>query len=78
MNFLKKVWPYSFNTKTISSLIVRVLIYVLVATVASVLMGVLAHVKVLNVFLFIFAPLIDIYVVVGVVLVLLSFFDVLK
>ena len=78
MNFLKKYWPYSFESKTISNLITRVLIYALVAIVASVLMGILSKVSVLNVILFIIAPLIDIYVVVGVVLLLLSFFEIIK
>ena len=78
MNFLKKLWPYSFDTNNVSSLVVKTLLYVLLAVSFSILMGVLAKVAVLNVLFFIISPLIDLYVVVGLIVLYLNFFNIIK
>lgn len=78
MNFLKKVWLYSFDTNNVSSLVVKTLLYVLLAVSFSILMGMLAKVAVLNVLFFIISPLVDLYVVVGLIVLYLNFFNILK
>ncbi len=78
MNFLKKLWLYSFDTNNVYSLVVKTLLYVLLAVSFSILMGVLAKVAVLNVLFFIISPLVDLYVVVGLIVLYLNFFNIIK
>lgn len=78
MEFLKKVWPFSFETKDVTNLVVKAILYVLFLTVASVLMGVLSNVAVINVIFYVLGSLVDLYVLVGLVVLFLSYFKVLK
>jgi len=78
MEFLKKVWPFSFETKDVTNLVVKAILYVLFLTVASILMGVLSNVPVVNVIFYVLGSLVDLYVLVGLVVLFLSYFKVLK
>lgn len=78
MEFLKKVWPFSFETKDVTNLVVKAILYVLFLTVASILMGVLSSVPVVNVIFYVLGSLVDVYVLVGLVVLFLSYFKILK
>ena len=78
MEFLKKVWPFSFETKDVTNLVFKAILYVLFLTVASILMGVLSSVPVVNVIFYVLGSLVDVYVLVGLVVLFLSYFKILK
>ena len=80
MEFLKTLWPTPFKVKSkdIGSLLVQLIIFVLVCVVASVLIAILSHLPIIGWIIGIVGGLIDLYCVVGVVLAVLKFCDVLK
>ena len=78
MNYIKQLWPFSFETKNVSDLILKAILHVLLATLFSVLMGVLSKVIVINVIIAIIGTLADIYLFIGLVLLFLNYFKVIK
>ncbi len=80
MDFLKKIWPTAFGVKAkdVASLIIQLLIFVLVIVAGGLLIWLLAHIPVVNIFTGILGTLLDIYGIVGIVLCILKFLDVLK
>ncbi len=80
MDFLKKIYPTPFKVEkgNVKSLAIQLVIFIALLIVFSVLMGVLAHIPVLNVILFIVGPIVDIYAVGGIVILLLKYFDVIQ
>ena len=80
MDFLKKVWPTPFKVepKNVSSLVVKLIVFFLVCVVASVLIGVLAHLPLIGWIIGIVGGLVDLYCIIGIVLGILKFADVLK
>ena len=80
MEFLKTLWPTPFKVKPkdVSSLVVQLVIFVLVCVVASILIAILSALPIIGWIVGILGGLIDLYCVVGVVLAVLKFCDVLK
>ena len=79
MNILKKIFPLSFEKKKdLAALIISILIYLLVGLVGGVLIGVLAGIPVFGLIFGILGGLIDLYVLVGIVLLILDYLKVLK
>ena len=80
MDLLKTIWPTPFKVKSkdVTSLVVQLVIFVLVCVVASVLIAILAKLPIIGWIIGIVGGLIDLYGVVGVVLAILKFCDVLK
>lgn len=78
MDLLKKLWPFSFGTVEVKDLVIRAIIYVVVATVFSILIWVLSGIKVVGVIFSIIGALADIYSTAGLVLLFLSHFKVIK
>lgn len=78
MDFLRKLWPFSFETKSVSDLVLKAILYVILAALFSILMGVVNNVIVLNVIMIIVGTLADIYLLVGLILLFLNYFKVLK
>ncbi len=78
MELLKKIWPFSFDTNKVSNLVIKAIVYVLIGVIFSVLIGLLRNVPVLNVIFYIVGPLVDLYVIAGLVVMFLNFFKVLK
>lgn len=78
MDFLRKLWPFSFETKSVSDLVLKAVLYVILAALFSILMGVVNNVIVLNVIMIIVGTLADIYLLVGLILLFLNYFKVLK
>lgn len=78
MDTLKKFWPFSFGTVEVKDLVIRAIVYVVVATVFSILIGVLQNIAVVGIIFTIIGALADIYATAGLVLLFLSHFKVIK
>ncbi|MBQ2827565.1 MAG: hypothetical protein IJF13_10095 [Clostridia bacterium] len=78
MDVLKKLFPLSFKAKDIVSLIIYIVIYLVVGIVAGVLIGVLAGFPIIGIIFALVGSLIDLYVLVGIVLEVLYFLNILK
>lgn len=78
MELLKQLWPFSFQTKNVSDLIVKAILYVVFATLFSILMDVLSKIVVINVIMAIIGTIADIYLIIGLILLFLNYFKVIK
>lgn len=78
MNFLKKFWPTSFNVKKgdAVSLVIQLLILIVVCAVIGILIGVLAKIPVLGIIFGIVGALVEAYGIIGIVLCVLKFLDI--
>ena len=79
MDFLKKVFPYSFQPmKKVSDLVINVLIQFLAAALAGILIGILAKIPLIGLVIAALGGIVDLYCVVGIVLSILNYAKVLK
>lgn len=88
MAFLKKFWPYSFTVKAkdVTSLVVNIIIQVLVSVAAGLVIWLATAITgwipvlgwILGILLGAVGTVIEIYVLIGIVLSVLNFCDVLK
>lgn len=80
MDFLKTLWPTPFKIKPkdVGSFLVQLIIFIVVVAIVGILIGVLAKIPVLGWIFGIVGSLIGIYNLVGIVLCVLVFADVLK
>ncbi len=88
MDILKKYFPFSFGSKDVASLIIKVVIYVAALIVGAAVLGLVgALVSIITLgFLaglvgfigFVVGGLFELYVVVGIVLTFLDYFKILK
>ena len=79
MDILKKVFPVSFRfSDTVANLVVGIIIYVLLGTVAGVLLGFVPNLPVVNILTALTSSVISLYGVGGIVILILSFTRVLK
>ncbi|MBQ7383214.1 MAG: hypothetical protein IJV72_00290 [Clostridia bacterium] len=80
MDFLKKLWPTCFKVKEkdVASLVVQLIIFILVCAVVGLLIGILAKLPIIGIIFSIVGSLVELYGLVGIVLCILNFFNVLK
>ncbi len=78
MDALKKIFPFSFGTKDVVSLIIKIVIYVVIGAIAGVLIGVLAKIPVVNIFTGILGALVELYVLGGIIVAILSYLKIVK
>jgi hypothetical protein len=80
MDILKKVFPFAFNAKKndVASLVIAILIFLVIGIVGGFVIGLCAHIPVVNILCGIAGGLLDLYAVGGIVLSVLSFCEVLK
>ena len=80
MDFIKKFWPFSFNTEDVKQLVIKAIIYVVIDIVLGTLIGLLARVDIaiLSAIFTILGSLLGLYVTAGLVFLFLSYFKVLK
>ena len=78
MDTLKKFWPFSFGTVEVKDLVIRAIVYVVVATVFAILIGVLQKIEVVKIIFTIIGALANIYATAGLVFLFLSHFKVIK
>ena len=80
MDMLKKLWPTPFKIerKNLSSFLIQLIIFIVVCAVVGVLIGVLSAIPILGIIFWIVGSLLEIYSIVGIVLCVLVFLDVIK
>ena len=80
MDMLKKLWPTPFKIerKNLTSFLVQLIIFIVVCAVVGVLIGVLRSIPILGIIFWIVGSLLEIYSIVGIVLCVLVFLDVIK
>ena len=80
MDMLKKLWPTPFKIerKNLSSFLIQLIIFIVACAVVGVLIGVLSAIPIIGIIFWIVGSLLEIYSIVGVVLCVLVFLDVIK
>jgi len=80
MDFLKKLWPTPFKIerKNLVSFLVQLIIFLVICAVVGVLIGVLSAVPVVGIIFWIVGSLMELYSIIGVVLCILVFLDIIK
>lgn len=80
MDLLKKLWPTPFKIekKNLTSFLVQLIIFIVVCAVIGVLIGVLSAIPILGIIFWIVGSLLEIYSIVGIVLCVLVYLDVVK
>ena len=80
MDMLKTLWPTPFNIerKNLSSFLIQLIIFIVVCAVVGVLIGVLSAIPIIGIIFWIVGSLLEIYSLVGIVLCVLVFLDVVK
>ena len=88
MDFLKKLFPYSFGTKEVSDLVIRTIIYVVALIIGGVLLGIIGVITglvqipvvtdLIGILLGLIGGLVELYCTAGVVVMFLAHFKVIK
>lgn len=78
METLKKIFPLSFQAKDTAQLVIYCLIYIVAGTVLAFLIGILARIPFLGLLFTLISSLLEIYVTAGLIILFLSYFNVLK
>ena len=78
MDFLKTWFPFSFRPADTRAFVITLVIYILLGTVIGVLIGVLSHLWLIGWIFRIIGSLLDLYLLVGIILTVLSFTGVIK
>ena len=79
MDILKQLFPLSFAKKEdVTGLVVNLIIYLVVGLVASLAIAILSHTPLVGFLIGMLGGLVDLYVLVGIVLSVLDFLDMLK
>ena len=78
MDFLKTLWPTPFKIKSkdLKSFLIQLIIFIVVCAVVGVLIGILSAIPILGVIFWILGSLLELYSLVGIVLCILKFLDV--
>ena len=78
MNILKKYFPFSFGPVDTKAFIITLVIYAVIGLVVSFLIGILSRLWLIGWIFGIIGSLVDLYVVAGVILTILSFTGLFK
>ena len=80
MDFIKSLWPTPFKIerKNPVSFVIQLIIFLVICAVVGVLIGVLSSIPIVGVIFWIVGSLMEIYSIVGVILCILVFLDVIK
>lgn len=78
MEMLKKYFPYSFGAKSVADLVVKIIVLLVVGTVATWVIGLLSGIPIIGLLVSLVCGLIDLYVLVSIVLSVLDYMKVLK
>ena len=80
MDLLKTLWPTPFKIerKNLSSFLIQLIIFIVVCAVVGVLIAVLSAIPILGVIFWIVGSLLEVYSIIGIVLCVLVFLDVIK
>ena len=78
MDLLKKYWPHAFNASDEKTSIITLVVYLVVALILVPVIGFLGGIPVVGIIFKVIAFLVELYCAIGIVLVILNLFKVLK
>lgn len=80
MDLVKKLWPTPFKIrpKDVMSFVIQLIIFIVVCAVGGILIGLLAGIPIVGIIFSILGGLLDLYGLIGIVLCVLVFLDVVK
>ena len=78
MQFLKTVFPFSFTPVDVRAFIITLVIYAVVGAVAGLVIGLLSKLWLIGWIFSLVGGLVDLYVLVGIILTVLSFTGLIK
>lgn len=80
MDLIKTLWPTPFKIerKNPVSFVIQLIIFLVICAVVGILIGVLSSIPIVGVIFWIVGSLMEIYSIVGVILCILVFLDVIK
>lgn len=78
MDFLKKYFPRAFKANDVSDLVVALIIYLAIGIIGGAIIGVLCKIAIIGTIFTIVGAIIDLYALIGIVLSILVFLDVIK
>lgn len=78
MDILKLIFPFSFKAKDSNGLVVAILIYVVIAVIGAILLGLLSKIPFVGIVFGVLGGVVDLYAVAGIVFAVLDYFKVLK
>ncbi len=80
MDLLKKIWPTPFKVEkgNIVSLLIQLVIFLVICALVGWLIGLLAGIPVIGIIFSLLGSLMEIYGLVGIVLCILKFLDIVK
>ena len=78
MRIIKKIWNFSFDSIDTFDLIIKTLMYLFVSSIFTVFTINLNSYIWINIFFYIITFLIDLYVLIGMIIMYLNFFKIIK
>jgi len=78
MDILKMIFPFSFKAKDSNGLVIAILIYVVIAVIGAILLGLLSKIPFVGIVFGVLGGVVDLYAVAGIVFAVLDYFKVLK
>ena len=78
MAILKKLFPFAFKAKDVTSFVIALVICVLVDVICGFVIGLLAKLPLIGIILSVLGSLVGLYALIGIVLSILVFVKVLK
>ncbi len=78
MDILKKLFPFSFGSKDVASLVIKIIIYLVVGAVFGFVIGILARIPIVNLLTGLVGALVEIYILAGIVITILDYMKITK
>lgn len=78
MDILKMIFPFSFKAKDSNGLVIAILVYVVIAVIGAILLGLLSKIPFVGIVFGVLGGVVDLYAVAGIVFAVLDYFKVLK
>ena len=78
MDTLKKIFPFSFGSKDVAALVIKIIIYVVAGAVIGFLLGVIGKLPLVGIITGLLGTLVGIYATAGIVIAILDYCKVFK
>lgn len=78
MDFIKTLFPFSFKTDSVKSLLITIVAYIVIGFVVGLLLGLLGKIWLVGWIFRLIAWIVRVYMLLGILFALLSFFKVIK
>ena len=78
MDLLKKLFPFSFGSKDVAALVIKIIIYVVAGAVIGFLLGIIGKLPLVGIITGLLGTLVGIYTTAGIVIAILDYCKVFK